>query len=448
MVEFGTDGIRGVANSELSPEIALALGRAVGELIGSPKVMVGSDTRRSGSMLKAAFTAGVMSAGCDVVELGVFPTGGVAFAARAADSAAAVISASHNPFQDNGIKIFARGGRKLGLDQEAVLEARTVELLEGATPRVVDDVGTLEVHEALDPYLEYLLSSVSQVPEGEARLRVVVDCAHGSAFAVGPLLLERLQCSVVAVLGASPDGRNINEHSGSTDLSTLVSTVRSTGADLGLAFDGDADRLLGVDEEGRVVDGDALLALFAVDLGERQLLRGDAVVATVMSNMGLEVALRRRSMRLVRTQVGDRHVADALERLGHSLGGEQSGHIIFSDRASTGDGLLTAARLVDLVRRDGRPLGVIVDSCFQRSPQVLRSVRVSSPKVVVAQTGSDGVIERVRSGLGESGRVVIRASGTEALVRVMVEAPTEPEAENAAELICRAVEELAATVAD
>jgi phosphoglucosamine mutase len=448
MVEFGTDGIRGVANRELTPELALALGRAVGESIGSPRVLVGTDTRRSGSMLKAAFTAGVMSAGCDVVELGVFPTGGIAYVARSENLVAAVISASHNPFQDNGIKIFGRGGRKLTSDQEVLLERRTLELLEGSAPIGAEDVGTLEVRDATSEYLEFLVGSVGPAVGGTRRLGVVIDCAHGSAFALGPLLFERLQCSVLAVVGASPDGRNINKGSGSTDLTSLVEAVRSSGADLGLAFDGDADRLLAVDEEGRVVDGDALLALFAVDMGDRKVLRGDGVVATVMSNMGLEVALKARSVELVRTQVGDRHVADALERLGYSLGGEQSGHIIFADTASTGDGLLTAARLVDLVRRDGRALGEMVQSCFRRSPQVLRSIPVADPKSVVAEASKDQLIAQVRDDLGEAGRVVIRASGTEALIRVMVEAETQTQAEAAAGLICKMVGELAASVAD
>lgn len=440
-LKFGTDGVRGVANQELTPELVVALGRAAAGVLGGSTFLVGRDTRASGPLLQAALSAGLASEGASVLDLGVLPTPGVAFASATRRLPAAVISASHNPFPDNGIKLFAPGGCKLADDVEEILEARLTQVLSGgglpgASVPTAGAVGRLATDtSAFDEYVAHLVGSL----EGRRldHLRVVLDCANGAAFQAAPRALVALGADV-EVIGHQPDGTNINEGCGSTFPMALQQAVVAAGADVGLALDGDADRVLAVDGQGGLVDGDHLLALCAQDLRSRGLLREDTVVVTVMTNLGFRHAMAAQGITVQETAVGDRYVLEALERGGWSLGGEQSGHLIFRELATTGDGTLTGLMLLDLVRRQGRPLAELAAEAMTRLPQVLRNVRVA--------VRDPGVVERLRPAiddaeaeLGGQGRVLVRPSGTEPLVRVMVEAPTEQEAE---ETVARLVAEV------
>jgi phosphoglucosamine mutase len=441
-LRFGTDGIRGVANVQLTPELVLALGRAAARVLGGGRVVVGRDTRRSGPLLEAALVAGLAAEGRSVERLGVLPTPGVAWMAAAEGVAGAMISASHNPFPDNGVKLFGPGGRKVDDDTQARLEAELDRLLaagpgpgaaSGAAVGGVDDGAAA----AAGRYLDALLDSV----EGRRLdgLHVVLDCANGAASALAPEAVGRLGATV-EVLHARPDGVNINQGCGSNAPDDLRRRVVEVGADLGLACDGDADRVVAVDHAGRLVDGDQLLAMCALDLAARDRLRDGTVVVTVMTNLGFRLAMAERGIRVVETAVGDRHVLVALEDGGWSLGGEQSGHVIFRDLATTGDGTLTGLQVLDLVQRSGRPLADLAAEAMTRLPQVLVNVTVPRrrPDVVEAVAGEIGAVE---AGLGERGRVLVRPSGTEPVVRVMVEAPT-------AEAAAAGARRLAAAVAD
>ena len=443
-VRFGTDGVRGVANRTLTPEVATAVGRAAVELSGGRPVLVGRDTRRSGTMLESAVSAGVCAAGADAVLLGVVPTPAVAVAAAAEDTVGVVISASHNPFPDNGLKLFAPGGRKLTDDQQARVEASiAASLVAGGVPGPTGaDVGVVRRDDtALDRYAAVVTAAL----DGRRLdvMRLVVDCAHGADAVVAPRVLADLGATV-EVLADAPDGTNINDGVGSTHPEALQAAVADLGADLGVAFDGDADRLQAVDERGRLVDGDRIMAMCAVDLRERGRLAADTLVVTVMSNLGLHHAMRDAGIRVVSTPVGDRHVLEAMAAGGFSLGGEQSGHLVFADHATTGDGLLSAVLLCDLVRRAGRPLSDLADAAMTRLPQVLHNVRVEQAVPDVAERLADQVAA-ASAQLGDRGRVLLRASGTEPVVRVMVEAPTSEEAEDVARGLVRAVEDLSAS---
>jgi len=435
-MRFGTDGLRGVAGAELTPEVALALGRAAARVLGTGQWFVGRDPRRSGALLSAALVAGLAAEGAEVADLGVLPTPGVAFWAEAEGAPAAVVSASHNPFADNGIKLFGPGGRKLSDDVERRIE---VELHAGATLRSGPDLGTVSPFDGARRYGDHLVGTL----EGRdlAGLRVVVDSAHGAAAGIGPAVLRRLGCDVAAVLGDEPDGVNINAGCGSTQLGPLAEAVVATGADVGIALDGDADRCLAVDHRGQVVDGDQLLALLALDLRGRGRLDRDTVVVTVMSNLGLHLAMAEAGVHLETTAVGDRYVLDRMEEGGYALGGEQSGHVILGRLATTGDGLLSALQVLDVMHRTGRPLAELA-GVVQRLPQVLVNVRVAgSAKEALA--GSEAVraaVAVVEDELGDHGRVLLRPSGTEPLVRVMVEAPTDALAREAAARIVKVVE--------
>ena len=427
-LRFGTDGVRGVANVELTPELVTALGRAAARTLGGARFVVGRDTRRSGPLLEAALIAGLAAEGVDVATMGVVPTPAVAWAAADLDISGAMISASHNPFADNGVKLFAMGGRKLRDDVEAQLEAQLDAIVHGgAQPSPA--VGTVSA----EP--EHLLGYASGVEASISGrtlrpLRVVIDCANGSATTIAAAVLRRLDADVT-VLHASPDGTNINDACGSTYPQSLQAAVVEHGADAGLAFDGDADRVLAVDERGELVDGDQIIAICAIDRHERNALAGDAVVVTLMANLGFRQAMRDHGIEVVETAVGDRYVLDALDERGLVLGGEQSGHVIYRDLATTGDGLLTGVQLLDVGARTGRPLSELA-AVMTRLPQVLHNVRVQG-------SATDRVeallpdIEAARLALGDHGRVVVRPSGTEPLVRVMVEAPTEAEATLVAE---------------
>ena len=452
-LRFGTDGVRGVAGAELTPELVVALGRAAARTLSSgerPVFLIGRDTRLSGPMLQAALSAGLSAEGADVVDLGVMPTPGVAAVAASRGQSAAVVSASHNSFQDNGVKLLSAGGRKLTDHEEEKIEALLVELAgpagmvaEGPAAgrtaagdrigRLVSDPG------ARDWYCGQVVAALEGRTLG--RIPVIVDCANGAATTTAERILTAAGASVVEVLAASPDGVNINAGCGSTDPSLLAARVRSRGASVGLALDGDADRVIAVDEEGSVVDGDRLLAMFARDLRGRGRLAADSIVVTIMSNLGLRRAMAADGIEVHETPVGDRYVLETLDANGWSLGGEQSGHIIFRDFATTGDGVLSGLMLLDLVVRSGRKLSELAGESMERVPQVIRNVTVDAGSAVeVAGSASvSSAVELERSRLGADGRVLLRPSGTEPLVRVMVEAPTDETARDVADRLEQAV---------
>lgn len=434
-MRFGTDGLRGPANSELTPELATALGRAAARTIDATTWFVARDTRRSGPMLAAAVAAGIASEGHDVRDLGVAPTPVAADAARAG-GASIVVSASHNPWPDNGLKVFAPGGRKLTDAEQSSIEALLAPGALDEVSRSSLQVGEVGVADApIDAYVDRVVAAVDgRRLDG---LRVVVDCGHGAAVRTAARAFTALGADA-ELIHVAPDGTNINDGVGSTDTGRLADAVRSSGAHLGVAFDGDADRLIAIDEHGSEVDGDRLLAMFALDLAAHGRLSGDTLVVTVMSNLGLHRAMRDAGVRVEVTPVGDRHVLEAMAAGSFSLGGEQSGHLVFADHATTGDGLLAAVLLCDLVRRDGRPLSEMASSVLERVPQLLVNVRTAVRPDDPAGDLAD-VIERATSELGDEGRVLVRSSGTEPLVRVMVEAPDVQQAERLADEISAAV---------
>jgi phosphoglucosamine mutase len=460
VLKFGTDGVRGVANAELTPELALALGRAAVRVLGGGRYAVGRDTRRSGPLLEAALAAGLAAEGADVVLLGVVPTPEVAWWSVTEQAPAAMVSASHNPFADNGIKLFAAGGRKLADDVEDRLEAALESLLDhdrgrssgggrggrppvgvgGAEVPTGTEVGTIAP--VVEAHTSYAAAVAASIEERRLDgLTAVVDCANGSAAGVAPRALRDLGVDV-HVLHDRPDGTNINDRCGSTNIEGVARAVVERGADLGVAFDGDADRVLLVDADGGLVDGDQIIALCAVDRHARGALPGDAVVVTVMTNLGFRLAMEAHGIEVVETAVGDRYVLEALEARGLALGGEQSGHVIFRDLATTGDGLLTAVQCLDVVVRSGRPLAGLA-RVMTRLPQVLRNVRVARrDPAVVDRLAPD--IAAAETRLGATGRVLVRPSGTEPVVRVMAEAPTAAEAEAVVGDLVRATEALEA----
>jgi phosphoglucosamine mutase len=437
-LRFGTDGVRGVAGTELTPELVTALGRAAARVLQSNRFVIGRDTRRSGPLLEAALVAGLTAEGVEVATIGVVPTPAVAWTSATEQVAGAMISASHNGFTDNGIKLFAPGGRKLRDEVEEQLEAELDAIVHGrAAPstRVGVELGTLQPEpEHLLGYARSVIASLDgRTLDG---VHVVIDCANGSATTIAPHVLRELGARV-DVIHANPDGTNINDGCGSTHPAHLQKAVVELGADAGLAFDGDADRVLAVDSTGALVDGDQIIAICATDRHAAGSLVGDAVVVTVMANLGFRQAMAANGIRLVETAVGDRYVLDALEADGLSLGGEQSGHVIFRDLATTGDGLLTGVQLLDVVARTKRSLAELA-SVMVRLPQVLHNVRVSGDArgLVAAAQGS---IEAAQAELGDHGRVLVRPSGTEPIVRIMVEAPTHEQAEQVAERLAAAL---------
>jgi phosphoglucosamine mutase len=458
-LRFGTDGVRGIANAELSPELVLALGRAAAQVLDAGRVgrvVIGRDTRRSGPLLEAALAAGFAAEGIDVELLGVVPTPTVAWVATADGVPGAVISASHNPYADNGVKLFGAGGTKLSSADEERLEAELDRILshgdresgvdqaEPAPVLVGAKVGT--IRPAVGSVSRWVDSVIASLDGRRLDgLSIVIDCANGAVSDHAPPVLRSLGARV-EVLHDRPDGRNINQDCGSTHPGDLQAAVVASGADLGLAFDGDADRVLAVDDTGALVDGDQIMALCAIDRHDRGALVDDTIVVTVYSNIGLRLAMAERGIGVVETMVGDREVLEALERGGWQLGGEQSGHIIFRDLATTGDGLLTSVQLLDLLVRAGRPLSVLVGEAMTRFPQVLHNVRVSGKAASVVAAMSDEV-DRVERDLGERGRVLVRASGTEPLVRVMVEAEDPRAASEAAAALVAAAEAAASRTA-
>jgi phosphoglucosamine mutase len=450
-LKFGTDGLRGVANDELSPELVLALGRAAARVVPAREFVVGRDTRLSGPLLQAALAAGLASEGVNVADVGVIPTPGLAWLSATREMPAAMISASHNPFPDNGVKLFAAGGTKLSDPVERALEAELGRLVgepagsaiaaphstADSKPVVGGSVGRIDLDlAAVDNYGDHLVGSL----EGRRLdgVSCVLDCASGAASRVAPSVLERLGADV-RVIADAPDGTNINDGCGSTHPEGLQQAVVEAGAQVGLAFDGDADRMLAVDHTGSLVDGDHLMALFAADLQERGLLALDTVVVTVMTNLGMLLALEARGIRVHQTNVGDRHVLAAIEEGGFALGGEQSGHIIFRQLATTGDGILTGIQLLDLLRRRGRSLAELAGEAMTRLPQELVSIAVADPDRLASAGAVWDEVAAVEAELGHGGRVLLRASGTEPVVRVMVEAQSAEQARAAADRLCSAV---------
>ena len=424
---FGTDGIRGVAGVDLTPELALALGRAAARIVSGSPFLLGRDTRQSGTMIQSALAAGIAAEGTDVVDVGVIPTPGLAWLATDRGVPAAMVSASHNPYGDNGIKLLGAGGTKLSAELEIAIQDELDRLTSSGTVREEPGTGPGVVGaargdpDALWKYADHLTGAVER--GAHFGLEVVIDCANGAASAVAPAVLERLGISH-KVLNAEPNGVNINAECGSTHLKPLRQAVVASGAALGVALDGDADRVLAVDHTGELVDGGQLLAMFAFDLLERGLLTGGSIVVTVMSNLGLRLALQARGIGVVETPVGDRYVSDAIEANGLQLGGEQSGHLVFRRHGMTGDGILTSLLLMELVARRKRPLAELAAEAMTRLPQVLRNVKVSDPSRLAAARAVWDEVAFVESQLAGNGRVLLRASGTEALVRVMAEAPT------------------------
>lgn len=430
---FGTDGVRGLANRDISAELALGLGAAAARVLTAttegrrPRAVIGRDTRVSGDFLSCAIAAGLTSAGVDVVQVGVLPTPGVAHLTATTDvDLGVVISASHNPMPDNGIKFFARGGYKL---EDAIEDAIEASLGTSWERPIGDGVGRIEedARAADRTYIDHLVAATGRPLEG---LRIAIDCANGAASDIAPLALREAGADVV-VINASPDGRNINDECGSTHPEQLQAVTVASGAALGVAFDGDADRCIAVDHTGAIVDGDQIMGVLATAFKEHGQLAQDTLVVTVMSNLGLLLAMREAGIRTVQTAVGDRYVLEAMRAGGYTLGGEQSGHIIASAHATTGDGLLTALLLAARVVETGRPLADLA-SIVTRLPQVLLNV----PGVDRTRTTTDEALQAAVAAaerrLGDSGRVLLRPSGTEPLVRVMVEAATQDEADSVA----------------
>ena len=420
---FGTDGVRGIANTELTVHLALRIARAAATVLrrhgdARPCVVMGRDTRVSGDMIEAAMIAGCCSAGADVIPVGVFPTAGIAYLARVLDvDMGAVISASHNPFEFNGIKFFSHEGFKLPDTVEAEIEERVVSTEHLDHPTGAELGRRLPADDATERSLNFLRMLTPLRLDGR---HLVIDCAHGAVSTLAPALFRELGARVTVLHGA-PDGTNINAACGATHPEVVARAVRELGADAGLSFDGDADRLMMSDETGRVVDGDRIMALSATALHAAGRLPGGLVIGTVMSNLGLERALREHGLRLVRAQVGDRYVLETMQRLGAALGGEQSGHLIFLDHATTGDGLVTALMVLNILQTAGVSLSTLA-GIMTEFPQKLVNVTVASIKGWDEHDGLRRAIADAEADLGDDGRVLVRASGTEPKIRVMVEA--------------------------
>jgi len=421
---FGTDGVRGVANIELTPELAYKIGRCGGYVLTKsatkPKIVIGRDTRISGQMLEAALTSGLLSIGADVIRVGVVSTPAVAFLTKELGADAGVmISASHNPVQDNGIKFFAGDGFKLSdeteLEIEALIDAEVDEL-----PRPIGgDIGSrVDARQYAQKYVEFLKTTVQSQFDG---LKIVLDCAHGSAYELAPQIFNELGAEIITV-GAEPDGKNINDGVGSTHPEFLREKVLEHGADLGLSFDGDADRLIAIDENGEEVDGDFILCIIGDRLKREGKLKHDTIVTTVMANIGFFKGTEKLGLKTAKTAVGDRYVMEEMRRGGYNLGGEQSGHVIFLDYITTGDGILTALQLVDTIKQAGKKLSEL-KTLMRKFPQKLVNVRVADKSLYQGNQAIEQIVAEVEAELGDNGRVLVRPSGTESLIRVMAEGP-------------------------
>lgn len=422
---FGTDGARGVANTELTCELAMQIGRAAAMVLiegdhQRPKVMIGSDTRLSGEMLESALAAGLCSVGADVLLLGVVPTPAVAYLVKEYGyDAGIMISASHNPYEYNGIKIFQANGFKLPDMLENAIESIILDDVATPPAKVGAEIGTITRSEtAHSDYINHILSTSEYRYNG---MKVALDCANGSSSTTARKLFEYLGCECI-VIGAEPNGININDQCGSTHVEALQQVVKENGCDVGFAFDGDADRLIAVDENGEIVDGDKIIALCAMDMKETGRLKNDTAVVTVMSNMGFFKFADEHGIHCEKTKVGDRYVLENMLENGHSIGGEQSGHVIFLDYATTGDGQLTAVQILRALKRTGKTLSELA-SVMEVFPQVLKNVRVSNLGKIRFDEDKEIkiAIQQAEEELGDTGRVLVRVSGTEPLVRVMLE---------------------------
>ncbi len=428
---FGTDGARGVANTELSCELAMQIGRAAALVLtrhqsDKPKILIGRDTRISSAMLEAALVAGICSVGADAELIGVIPTPGVAYLVSKYEADAGVmISASHNPVEFNGIKLFSATGYKLSDEIEAEIEALILDTPEEIPLKEGTELG--RIYRRRSAPLDYI-AHIRSTLEGDLKgIRVAVDCANGSASTTAEQLFESLGADAI-IFHEEPDGTNINKDCGSTHLDSLVEYVRMHDCQLGVAFDGDADRCLAVDENGNIVDGDQMIAIFANHMKQDGSLKKDTAVVTVMSNLGFFRFAEDNGIQARATKVGDRYVLEEMLKEGYNLGGEQSGHIIFSDYATTGDGQLSAVQLLHILKETGRPLSELAD-VMEQYPQVMVNVKVSNDRKALLDTDADvkAVIKQAEQTLGRDGRILVRASGTEPLIRVMAEGKNKDE---------------------
>ena len=440
---FGTDGIRGVANIHpMTTEMAMQLGRGVAYIFKGPKkrhrIVIGKDTRLSGYMIENALVAGICSMGVDVLLVGPLPTPGIAFitSSMRAD-AGIVISASHNPFQDNGIKIFSGDGFKLPDQLEDKIEELILsDKIDSLRPTAAEVGKAFRVDDAVGRYVVYLNNTFPKALALDG-MKIVLDCAHGAAYRVAPAVFEELGAEVVA-LGVDPDGENINSQCGSLYPKVVMQKVKEEGADIGISLDGDADRAIFSDESGSMVDGDRIMAICADDLRKAKRLKRNTLVATVMSNLGLDLAMKERGIKVIHTKVGDRYVVEEMARNGYNLGGEQSGHLIFLDYNTTGDGVLSALQVLAVMKREGKKLSELA-SIMTPFPQVLLNVRVRHKKDIHQIPEAVSLIEKIKKKLADRGRILVRPSGTESLIRVMVEGENEKEISAYAEEISECI---------
>lgn len=434
MLRFGTDGVRGRAYDDLFPDDVIRLAQAAAQVLApTGPVVIGRDTRNSSPDFAAALAAGFSAVGVSTIDLGVAPTPTVAWAAERTRNPGAMVSASHNPWHDNGIKLFGPEGRKLGDEVQAALESTLADPNRQTVPTLGTPPRTSDGSDLLQEYQDAVASS-ADFHGGE--LSVVVDAAHGSATSVLPDPL-RAHGVAVTVINAEPDGRNINHRCGSTHPEAVATAVVGQGADLGLTFDGDADRVLAVDHTGELVDGDQVIAICAVDRHQRARLPGDTVVVTVMTNLGFHRAMAQRGINVVTTPVGDRHVWSALQHGDWALGGEQSGHVIFPALGTTGDGLITALQLLEVIARRGLPLRDLAAEAMTKMPQVLHNLAIGPDSI--DEDRLSAAVAEAEQALGEDGRILVRPSGTEPVIRIMVEAETLESAESAAANVASAI---------
>ncbi len=448
---FGTDGIRGVVNAGLDADLAYKVGLAAAIVLAKnkkpgekPLVTIGKDTRISGDFLKGSLISGLCTAGADVLDLGTLPTPGVAWVTVDEEAdAGIVISASHNPFEHNGIKIFNGKGFKLSDELEEKIEEIVLFGSNNVPMKTHGDIGKVSyvAPKASEDYIDHLEATIDSTLGG---LHILVDCANGAASATAARLFDRFSKLRTDVINADPDGVNINDKCGSTHMDALAAMVKAGGYDMGIAFDGDADRCLAVDEQGSLIDGDQIMAACGLDMKAKGGLPGDTVVATVMSNLGFHVYAREHGMKLECTDVGDRNVLERMVEKGYALGGEQSGHMIFLDHATTGDGQLTALQILALLKESGKKASQVFSAC-PRYPQVLINVPVADNDVKKAAMASPllaQAVAREEEALGDEGRVLVRPSGTEALMRVMVEARSQETAQETAQRLADLIPEL------
>jgi len=434
---FGTDGVRGVANIHpMTAEVALQLGRALAYVIkygpGRPRIVVGKDTRLSGYLLEYAITAGICSMGVDVLLLGPLPTPGIAFITHSMRAdAGVVISASHNPYQDNGIKFFSGDGFKLPDQIEAHIEKLMSDPeVDGARPTAMEIGQAFRIDDARGRYISYLKENFPKELELDG-LRIVLDCAHGATYKVAPEVFSELGAEIIPI-GVRPNGKNINRKCGTTYPQAMATLVKRHRADLGIAFDGDGDRCIMVDHNGQLVNGDHILGICALDMQRRKTLPKRTVVGTVMSNLGLELALKQQGLRLLRAPVGDRYVLEEMKKGGYVLGGEQSGHLVFLDYSTTGDGILTALRLLAVMVRENKPLAELANF-MENYPQILINLEVKEKKDLHSLPKARHALREAERRLGSQGRLLVRYSGTEAKLRIMAEGEDQLKTEQVAQ---------------